>query len=115
MAKKGSFNLSQTIRDFQKSHKGVAATAALEAVKKAHPGQKINESTFRATFYKLAGGGKRKVVMRRKPGRVVAGHGSSDHIMKVGLEFIRLAGGVEEARERLVGLEALIETAKAVD
>jgi hypothetical protein len=114
MAKKGSFNLSQTIRDFQKSHKGDAATAALAAVKKAHPGQKINESTFRATFYKLAGGGKRKVV-RRKPGRVVAGHGSSDHIMKVGLEFIRLAGGVEEARERLVGLEALIETAKAVE
>ena len=28
---------------------------------------------------------------------------------------IRLAGGVEGARERLVGLEALIETAKAVD
>jgi hypothetical protein len=115
MAKKRSFNLSQTIRDFQKSHKGVAATAALEAVKKAHPGQKINERTFRATFYKLAGDGKRKVVRRRKPGRVVAGYGSSDHIMKAGLHFIQLAGGVEEARERLVGLEALIETAKAVD
>lgn len=89
--------------------------AALEAVKKAHPNQRINEGTFKATFYKLAGGGKRKVVRRPKPGRVVPGHGSSDHLMKAGLHFIRLAGGVEEARERLVGLEALIETAKAVD
>jgi len=114
MAKKGSFNLSQTIRDFQKSHRGVAGTAALEAVKKAHPNQKINEGTFKATFYKLAGGGSRKV-RRRKPGRVVVGHGSSDRLMKAGLHFIRLAGGVEEARERLVGLGALIETAKAVD
>jgi hypothetical protein len=86
----------------------------LEAIKKAHPNQKINEGTFKATFYKLAGGGSRKV-RRRKPGRVVAGHGSSDHIMKAGLHFIRLAGGVEEARERLMGLGALIETAKAID
>jgi hypothetical protein len=29
--------------------------------------------------------------------------------------FIRLAGCVEAARERLVGLEGLIETAKSVD
>jgi hypothetical protein len=35
--------------------------------------------------------------------------------MTAGLHFIRLAGGVEQARECLVGLEALIETAKAVD
>jgi len=35
--------------------------------------------------------------------------------MKAGLHFIRLAGGVDAARERLVGLEALIETANAVD
>jgi hypothetical protein len=115
MAKKGSFNLSQTIRDFQKSHRGVAATAALAAVKKAHPSQKINEGTFKATFYKLAGGGRRKVVKRRKPGAVFPGHGSGDHIMTAGLHFIRLAGGVDQARERLVGLDALIETAKEVD
>jgi hypothetical protein len=114
MAKKASFNLSQTIRDFQKAHRGVKATDALAALRKAHPNQKINEGTFKSTFYKLAGGGKR-TVRRLKPGRFVAGHGSPDHIMKVGLEFIRLAGGVEEARERLVGLEKLIETAKEIE
>jgi hypothetical protein len=115
MAKKSEdFNLSATIREFRKSHRGVPATAALAAVKKAHPSQKINEGTFKATFYKLAGG-KRKSVKKRKPGRLLAGHGSPDHIMSVGLHFIRLAGGVEAARERLVGLEQLIETAKEVD
>jgi len=35
--------------------------------------------------------------------------------MKAGLRLIRPAGGVEQARERLVGLEGLIEAAKAVD
>jgi|SRR5580692_3184592 hypothetical protein len=115
MAKKSDgFNLSATIRDFQKSHRGVPATAALAAVKKAHPGQKINEGTFKATFYKLAGG-KKRTVKRRKPGSVIPGHGSADHIMKAGLNFIVAAGGVEAARERLVGLEELIETAKAVE
>jgi hypothetical protein len=115
MAKKSDgFNLSATIREFQKSHRGVPATAALAAVKKAHPNQKINEGTFKATFYKLAGA-KKRTVKRRKPGRLLPGHGSPDHIMSVGLHFIRLAGGVEAARERLVGLEQLIETAKEVD
>jgi len=115
MAKKPTFNLSETIREFQKSHKGVPATAALAAVKKAHPSQKINDGTFKATFYKLAGGGKKKTVRRRKPGSVIPGHGSPDHIMKAGLHFIQLAGGVEAARERLIGLAELIEVAKAVD
>jgi hypothetical protein len=83
MAKKSEgFNLSATIREFRKSHRGVPATAALAAVKKAHPNQKINDGTFKATFYKLAGGGKKKSVRRRKPGSVVPGHGSPDHIMK---------------------------------
>ena|ERR1700693_5134211 len=114
MAKKSDgFNLSATIREFQKTHRGVPATAALAAVKKAHPGQKINEGTFKATFYKLAGG-KKKTVKRRKPGRLVPGHGSADHIMKAGLQFIRLAGGVKPARIQLAGLAALIETAKTV-
>jgi hypothetical protein len=112
--KSDAFNLSATIREFQKSHRGVPATAALAAVKKAHPSQKINEGTFKATFYKLVSG-KKKTVRRRKPGSVIPGHGSPDHIMTVGLHFIRLAGGVEAARERLVGLEQLIETAKEVD
>jgi hypothetical protein len=35
--------------------------------------------------------------------------------MRAGLHFIRLAGGVEQARERLVGLEQLIETARAIE
>jgi hypothetical protein len=87
---------------------------AFAAIKKAHPNQKINDGTFKATFYKLAGGGKRSV-RRRKPERVIAGHRSPEHIMQAGLHFIRLAGSVEAARERLVGLEKLIETAKGVD
>ncbi len=116
MAKKSEgFNLSATIREFRKSHRGLPATAALAAVKKAHPKQKINDGTFRATFYKLAGGGKKRSVRRRKPGSIVPGHGNADHIMKAGLNFIMAAGGVEAARERLVGLEQLIETAKEVD
>jgi hypothetical protein len=114
MAKRPGFNLSETIREYCKAHRGVKATAALEAVKKAHPNQKINDGTFKATFYKLAGGGKR-VVKRPKPGRFMAGHASPEHIMQAGLQFIRLAGGVEAARERLVGLEKLIETAKEVE
>src|ERR1700731_1696295 len=116
MAKKSAgFNLSETIREFQKSHRGVPATAALEAVKKANPSQKINEGTFKATFYKLASNGKKKSVRRRKPGRLIPGRSSADHIMKAGLNFILLAGGVEAARERLVGLAELIETARAVE
>jgi hypothetical protein len=105
--------LRERIRQPRKS--SVLATAALEAIKKAHRSQKINEGTFRATFYKLASDGKKKTVRRRKPGRLLPGHGSADHIMTVGLHFIRLAGGVEEARERLVGLAELIETAREVD
>jgi hypothetical protein len=115
MAKKTNFNLSETIREFQKIHRGVSAKDSLDAIKSAHPNQKINKSTFLATFYKSASGGKRKVVKRRKPGHVVAGNGSADHIMKAGLHFIVLAGGVEAARERLVGLEELIETARRID
>jgi hypothetical protein len=114
MAKRSSFNLSQTIREFRKAHRHVPATAAFEAINKSHPNQKINEGTFKATFYKLTSNGKPSV-RRRKPGRVVAGHGSAEQIMKAGLHFIRLAGSVEAARERLFGLEALIETAKEVD
>jgi len=115
MAKAAPFNLSQTIRDFQRSHRGVPAKKALEAIKKAHPGQKINDGTFLATFYKSASGGKKKVVKRRKRGHVFSGNGSAEHIMKAGLNFIVAAGGVEAARERLVGLEELIEAARAVE
>jgi hypothetical protein len=112
--KPAGFNLSAVIREYRKAHRGVSARNAFEGIKKAHPSQKINEGTFKATFYKLAGGGKRKVVRRRKPGHGSAGNGQSDHVLKAGLEFIRIAGGVEEAQTRLSGLAALIETAKAV-
>lgn len=116
MAKRSDgFNLSAVIRDFRKAHRGVSANDALVAVKKSHPGQKINDGTFRATFYKLARDGKRKKsVMRRRPGRAVTrDHGEA--VIKAGLHFIRLAGGVASAKERLTGLKELIETARAVE
>ena len=117
MAKKSeAFNLSATVREYRKNHHGASAKAAFEAIKKAHPNEKINEGTFKTTFYKLSGGGKRKSVLRRKPRRGGSeGNGHAESIMRAGLAFIRLAGGVENARERLVGLEELIETAKAVE
>jgi hypothetical protein len=116
MAKKsGGFNLSAAIRDFRGSNRGVSAREAFEGMKKLHPSERINEGTFKSTFYKLAGR-KRKTVVRRKPVRMAAGgDGHAEAIMRAGLTFIRLAGGVENARERLVGLEELIETAKSVD
>jgi len=114
MAKKDAdFNLSETIREYRKKHRGISAKNALEAIKKAHPTVKINEGTFKSTFYKLAGS--KKSVRRRKPGRFDAS--SSHHaeaIMRAGLHFIQLAGGVENARERLVGLAELIEMFDAV-
>lgn len=55
------------------------------------------------------------MIKRRKPGKFVAGHGSAEHIMKAGLHFIVLGGGIEQARERLVGLAELIEAAKQVE
>jgi hypothetical protein len=118
MARKtNGFNLTAAIRDYRKSHRGISAKIALDGIKKAHPGEKINDGTFKSTFYKLAGNNKKKrSVMRRKPGRM--GNGSeanAESILKAGLTFIRLAGGVESARERLVGLEELIEAAKAVE
>jgi hypothetical protein len=115
MAKRtNSFNLSAIIRDFRKAHQGASANDALAAVKKAHPSQKINDGTFRATFYKLAGDGKRKKsVIRRRPGRGPKSGG--DAALRAGLTFIRLAGGVETAQEQLAGLKKLIETARAID
>jgi hypothetical protein len=115
MAKRSNgFNLSETIREFRKAHRGVSANNALAAVKKAHPNQKINDGTFRATFYKLAGNGKRKKsVMKRRPGRGPASDGEA--VMRAGLTFISLAGGFENAQEQLRSLTKLIETAKAVE
>jgi hypothetical protein len=117
MARKSNgFNLTAAIRTIRKSHHGISAKTALEGIKKSHPHEKINDGTFKSTFYKLAGNGKRKKVMRRKPGRGhFGGDGHAESILKAGLTFIRLAGSVENARERLVGLEELIEAAKAVE
>jgi hypothetical protein len=55
MAKEQAFNLSAAIRGYQSSHPGISGNDALDAVKKAHSGQTINEGTFRSTFYKLSG------------------------------------------------------------
>jgi hypothetical protein len=117
MARKGNgFNLTEAIRTIRKGHRGISAKHALEGIKKSHPHEKINDGTFKSTFYKLAGGGKRKKVLRRKPrGGNGNGEGHAESILKAGLTFIRLAGGVENARERLVGLEELIEAAKQVE
>jgi len=35
--------------------------------------------------------------------------------MKAGLNFVRLAGGMAQAKERHAGLEELIETAKTIE
>ncbi len=114
MAKRASFNLTGTIRDFQQSHPGMSAKDAFEAIKKANPGQKVKSSTFSATFYKLRSDGGRKVVRRRKPGHV-AGASPAEDVLKAGLHFVRLAGGVAQAKERLAGLEELIEAAKHIE
>jgi hypothetical protein len=103
MAKRSSdFNLSATIREFRKSHPDVAATAAFEAVKKAHPSQRIKEGTFKATFYKLAGGGKRKTVRRRKPGQAEKGMVEIENrviaIVRAAKELIALTGDSEAAK-----------------
>lgn len=114
MARKSNgFNLTAAIRDYRKNHRGISAKNALEGIKKAHPGEKINDGTFKSTFYKLVGSKKRKSVMRRKPGRRGNGSGS-DSVLRAGLTFIRLAGSVKNARDQLLGLEELIEAAKAV-
>jgi hypothetical protein len=104
MAKKATINLSETIREFQKSHRGVSAKDAFEAIKRAHPGQKIKEGTFKAVFYKFAGGGKRKVVKRRKSVRI-------GHDMVV-IENRVLA--IVRAAQELIALTGDSKAAKAV-
>jgi hypothetical protein len=102
MAKKATFNLSETIREFQKSHRGVSAKDAFEAIKKAHSSHEINESTFKAVYYKFAGGGKRKVVKRRKPVRVghdmVAIEDRVLAIVRAAKELIALTGDSKAAK-----------------
>ena len=109
-----AINKSQAIRDALQAHPERLPSEIAEQLKAK--GLDVNAqyvSTIKSNA--KAKGLKRRIVKRRKPGHDVAGHGSAEHIMKAGLNFIVLAGGVEAARERLVGLEELIEAAKAVE
>jgi hypothetical protein len=109
MAKRKEFNLSEIIREYRKAHRGVKATDALAAIKKAHSDQKINDGTFKSTFYKLAGGGKRKV-RRLKP----SANGSGDH-MTAALKFVRECGSLDTAKAQLAAVGHLLEVAREVD
>jgi hypothetical protein len=107
MAKAKAFNLSEAIRQHRKTNPSHTAKEALEALSKS-AGHKINEGTFKSTFYKLAGQGKRRVVRRRKPG---PRHGTGENagIVAHALAFIRSAGGIEAAKQVLAELEAVKE------
>jgi hypothetical protein len=112
--KRETVNKSQAIRDALEAHPEKSPAEIAEQLKAK--GLDVNAqyvSTIKSNA--KAKGLKRRVVKRRKPGSVVAGHGSAEHIMKAGLQFIVLAGGVEQARDRLVGLAELIEAAKQVE
>jgi hypothetical protein len=103
MAKRtGGFNLSEAIRDYQKAHPKATANEALAAVKANHP--KLNDATFRSTFYKLKGGGKKRSVRRKKPGR---GGAEGGWVLPAAVAFIRAAGGMEQAKQVLSELEAV--------
>jgi len=113
-SKRETVNKSQAIRDALEAHPEKSPSEIAEALKAK--GLDVNAqyvSTIKSNA--RAKGLKRRVVKRRKPERLVTGNGSAESIMKAGLHFIVLAGGVEAARERLVGLAELIEAAKAVD
>ena len=107
-----AINKSQAIRDALEAHPEKSPSEIAEQLKAK--GLDVN-AQYVSTIKSNAKAKGRKVAKRRKPGSVVTGHGSAEHIMKAGLHFIVLAGGVESARERLVGLEELIEAAKKVD
>ncbi len=64
MAKRPGVNLSETIREYCKAHRDAKAMDAFMAIRKAHPSQKINEGTFKSTFYKIVSGGKRTLEER---------------------------------------------------
>jgi hypothetical protein len=108
MAKRKDFNLSEAIREFRKSNPKATARESLDAITKSS-GQKINEGTFKSTFYKLIGGsrGKGRVVRRRKPDRRGAGDGAG--VVATALAFIRAAGGIEHAKRVLIELEQVRE------
>jgi hypothetical protein len=111
MAKRKDFNLSEIIREYRKSHRGTKATEALAAIKKTHSDQKINDGTFKSTFYKLAGGSTKRKVRRLKPGRNGAVHDG----LTAALTFVRQAGSVEAAKAQLDSVAKLIAVAREVE
>jgi hypothetical protein len=106
MAKRSEFNLSEAIREYRKGHPKATANEALEAVSKTAP-KKINAGTFRSTFYKISGQGKRRTVRRKKPGRGGAGD-SGGGIIAQALAFVKSAGGIERAKQALAELEQAV-------
>jgi hypothetical protein len=84
---------------------------ALEAVKKSS-GQKINDATFRSTYYKLkSGSGGKRVVRRKRPlrGGAGRGHDVGGGVVGAALAFIRAAGSIEQAKQVLADLEEFRE------
>jgi hypothetical protein len=110
-SKKESVNKSQAIRDALEAHPDKSPSEIAESLK----AKGLDVNAQYVSTIKSNAKAKRRVVKRRKPGHVVPSQGSADHIMKAGLHFIVLAGGVEAARERLIGLEELIDAAKQVE
>jgi hypothetical protein len=107
MAKRKDFNLSETIREHVKANPKATAKEAFEAISKT-AGGRINEGTFKSTFYKLKGS-KKRTVRRKKPGVRGAGDGGGGGIVAEALAFIRSAGSIEAAKQVLSELEAVKE------
>jgi hypothetical protein len=118
MAKRSSFNLSEAIREFRKTNPKASAREAFEAISKTAP-KKPNEGTFKSTFYKLAGSGKR-TVRRLKPlaagargggrrgGRgATATAGDGGDVIRATVEFIRMCGGIQQAKAAIDALSEL--------
>jgi hypothetical protein len=112
-SKREAVNKSQAIRDALAAHPEKSPSEIAEQLRAK--GMDVNAQYVSTIKSNAKAKGRKKLVKRRKPGSVVAGHGSAEHIMKAGLHFVVLAGGIEQARERLVGLAELIEAAKQVD
>jgi hypothetical protein len=106
VAKRKEFNLSEAIREHRKSNPKHTAREAFEAISKTAP-WRVNEGTFKSTFYKLAGS-KKRTVRKLKPGRAGRGSGAGD-VIATALAFIRSAGGIAEAKQVLAELEAVRE------
>jgi hypothetical protein len=70
-ATKKTFNLSQAIREYREQHPTVTCTDALIHIRGANPGAKINDGTFKSTFYKQAGAGKAGISPARRVGAAI--------------------------------------------